>query len=615
MSVSGKAAVLLLLVVAAAVHVHGQQGGGQRGKTVKKQLKMEPEPDEPEVQLSLGWLNGRWVQTQSGKRVAAFTAVPFAQPPVGELRFKAPVAVEPWDGARESPPLQQVPVCMQHEDTVTTQGLPRSEDCLYLNVFTPSPVNGSNLPVLVWLYGGGFVEGGASVYGPEYLLDGGGARDLVLVTLNYRVGALGFLSTGDAASTGNWGLKDQQLALRWVRQHIAAFGGDPERVTLIGHSAGAVSTHLHLMAFSNRGLFQRAVSLAGSALTLGLPQTAGTARRHAEKLATLVGCPTTASAEMVACLRGKSAAELVAHEADLKNDGLCPIVTWGPVVEDFADASDPLNPPFLEQHPVDVMASGLSLDVPWVAGLNLNDGGFWAAAIKASKQLEAFDANLDTLAPVCFGFNETASPEDLPEVMQEIREFYFGSNNISQENINDLANLFTDGVVLSSLDEAMRLHAAYSTAPGYLYLLSHRGQRSLTDLYGGQGQGRGGTSDLGVVHGDELLHLFPMASILPKGSSQDDPDDRKASEQFIDLLVNFARTGSPTPPGDTRYPFPWKPAENDDLEFIEIGQKGRLFKGAGLLGNRAHFWAALPLSERNVKNMQASSFSKGHDEF
>lgn len=605
MSVLVKAAVLVLLVTAA---VHGQQGGG---RTVKKQLKMEPY--EPEVQLSLGWLTGRWEHTRSGKRVAAFTAVPFAQPPVGELRFKAPVAVEPWDAARESPPLQQVPVCAQHEDTVTTHGLPRSEDCLYLNVFTPSPVNGSNLPVLVWLHGGSFVEGGASVYGPEYLLDGGGARDLLLVTVNYRLGALGFLSTGDAASSGNWGLKDQQLALRWVRQHIAAFGGDPERVTLIGQSAGAVSAHLQLMAFSSRHLFQRAVSLGGTALTLGLPHSAGTARRHAEKLATLVGCPTTASAEMVACLRGKPAAELVAHEADLKNDGLCPIITWGPVVEDFADASDPLDPPFLEQHPVDVMTSGLSLDVPWLAGLNLNDGGLWAAKIKASKQVEAFDANLDTLAPMCFGFNETANPEDLPEVMQEIREFYFGSNNISQENINDLGNLFTDGVMLWSLDEAMRLHAAYSSAPGFLYLLSHRGQRSLTDLYGGDGQGRGGTADLGVVHGDELLHLFPMASVLPKG--QDDPDDRKAAEQFIGLLVNFARTGSPTPPGDARYPFPWKPAENDDLEFMEIGQKGRLFKGAGLLGSRAHFWAALPLSERNVRNMRASSFSKGHDEF
>lgn len=605
------AMVLLLLAVTA----HGQ-GDAKRGKTVKKQLKMEAEPEDgPEVKLSLGWLNGRWVRTRGGRRVAAFTAVPFAQPPVGELRFKAPVDVEPWDGARESPPLEQVPVCMQNEDTITTQGLPRSEDCLYLNVFTPSPVNGSNLPVLVWLHGGSFVEGGASVYGPEYLLDGGGARDLVLVTLNYRLGALGFLSTGDAASNGNWGLKDQQQALRWVRQHIAALGGDPDRVTLMGHSAGAISAHLHLMSHSSRRLLQRAVSLAGSALTLGLPQSAGTARRYAEKLAALVGCPTANSTDLVACLRDKPVAELVAHEAALKDDGLCPLITWGPVVEDFADLSDPRDPPFLEQHPVDIAAAGLALDVPWMAGLNLNDGGFWAASIKASKQVEAFDANLDTLAPLCFGFNETAKPEDLPEVMQEIREFYFGSNNISRENINDLSNLFTDGVMLWSLDEAMRLHAAYSTAPGYLYLLSHRGQRSFTDLYGEDGQGRGRPSDLGVVHGDELLNLFPMASILPKAAGQDDPDDRKASEQLIDLLVNFAKTGAPTPPGDTRYPFPWKPAESEDLEFMEIGQKGRLFKGAGLLGHRAHFWTALPLSERNVKNMRSSSFARGHDEF
>lgn len=110
-------------------------------------------------------------------------------------------------------------------------------------------MNGSNLPVLAFVHGGAFAEGGASIYGPEYLLD----RDVVLVTLNYRVGALGFLSTGDTESIGNWGLKDQQLALRWVRQHVALFGGDPDLVTLIGHSAGGASAHLHVMARSSGG--------------------------------------------------------------------------------------------------------------------------------------------------------------------------------------------------------------------------------------------------------------------------------------------------------------------------------------------------------------------------
>ncbi|KAJ1525424.1 hypothetical protein ONE63_010238 [Megalurothrips usitatus] len=519
--------LVLLLVASAAA------AGQQAKKTVKKQLSTAPEPDAPEVQLSLGWLGGRWVQTRAGRRVAAFTAVPYAQPPVGDLRFKAPVPVEPWASPRESPPLQQVPVCMQSEDAAFTQGLLRSEDCLLLNVFTPSAVNGSNLPVLVWLHGGAFQEGGAAPYGPEFLLD----RDVVLVTVNYRLGALGFLSTGDTASTGNWGLKDQQLALRWVQQHIAALGGDPEQVTLIGQSAGAISVHSHVSSWSSRGLFQRAVSMGGSALTLGLPQSAALARRYAAKLAVKLGCPEAPSADLVSCLRAKPARDLVAHEAALKEGGLCPIITWGPVVEDFVEVADKgrqSNPPFLERHPVDAVTNGLVVDVPWLTGLNLNEGGLWTAMIQASKQVEAFDAQLDSLAPLCFGFNDTVDPDELPGLMQEIREFYLGTNNITSENLRDLSKLFTDGTMLWGLDEAVRLHAAYSSSPAYLYLLSHRGKRSLTELFGG-GDGHG------VVHGDELLYLFPLSNIL--ASREEDPDDRKVSELLIDVLINFAKNG------------------------------------------------------------------------
>lgn len=608
--------LLLALLVAAAVVADAQaKEEPKRGKTVKKQLKMEPEveADGPEVELSVGWLNGRWLTSKAGRRVAAFTAVPYAKPPVGDLRFQAPVPAEAWTGARDSPPLQDVPVCMQHENAATTQGMTRSEDCLYLNVFTPKPSNGTQdgtaLPVLVWLHGGAlgsFNEGGSGTYGPEYLLD----RELVLVTLNYRVGALGFLSTGDAAASGNWGLKDQQLALRWVRDHIAALGGDPDKVTLMGHAAGAVSTHCHLMARSSGGLFHRAVSMGGSALTAGLPQSGAAARRLALRLGAKLGCrdavgeASTAkqSAELLSCLRDKPARDLVAHESELRDEGLCPLVTWGPVVEGGEHYEGQVVVPFLDMHPIDTITSGLALDVPWLAGLNINEGGLWAAAIQGSKQLEAIDANLNVMAPVCFGFNDTARPEDLPEIMQEIREFYFGANNLTRENIYDLSNMFTDGVVLSSLDEAMRLHAAYlpATAPAFLYLLSHRGQHSAAEAY---------AQRLGVVHGDELFHLFPM------GVDQD-AADAGASEKFIDLLLNFAITGNPTPPGDERYTFPWKPVESEELEFIEFSQNGRLLKGRGLLGHRAHFWSALALSERNVQNMEASvRFTRVRDEF
>ncbi|XP_039299663.1 esterase E4-like, partial [Nilaparvata lugens] len=153
--------------------------------------------------------------------------------------------------------------CLQVNEFLPGNQVEGSEDCLYLNVYTPSR-NGVGYPVMVFIHGGGFVGGAATsdLYGPDKLLL---TKDIILVTIHYRLGFLGFASLDDVDFAGNYGLKDQSLALKWVKENIAKFGGDGDKVTVVGESAGAASAHFHILSPQSQGLVQRAILLSGTA--------------------------------------------------------------------------------------------------------------------------------------------------------------------------------------------------------------------------------------------------------------------------------------------------------------------------------------------------------------
>ncbi|XP_069973879.1 acylcarnitine hydrolase-like [Penaeus vannamei] len=216
-----------------------------------------------EVELRQGRISGASERAGWGGVWYGFRGIPYAQAPVGDLRFRDPRAAGSWAGVRNgslAPPLcPQVDANPGEEGEAVVRG---EEDCLYLNVFTPRPF-ASTLPVMVWIHGGAFLVGGAGEYGPLPLL----TRDVVLVTLQYRLGTLGFLSTEDPALPGNLGLKDQTAALRWVRENIRDLGGDPDKVTVFGQGAGAASAHLQVLSPQAEGLFRRAILQSGNALS------------------------------------------------------------------------------------------------------------------------------------------------------------------------------------------------------------------------------------------------------------------------------------------------------------------------------------------------------------
>lgn len=309
---------------------------------------LEPPSEDPLVVQTLAGA----VRGVATDRAEHFLGIPYAAPPLAERRWAPPVPPEPWAGERDAS--QAGSICLQPGPLGAPVG---SEDCLSLNVYRPARRNpAERLPVLLWIHGGSFVSGAGSIYDPERLV---AEANVIVVTINYRLGALGFLAapaltseSADAVS-GNYGLMDQTLSLRWVRDNIEAFGGDPTQVTLDGQSAGGASVCAQLAVPAAGGLFARAIiqSASCASVALGLAEAQGSA------LAAALGCSGAASA--AACLRALPAERLV---------GLSGV--FGPVV---GGAYLPLAPYVAllggQQHAVPLLVGGVSDEMRGFAAL------------------------------------------------------------------------------------------------------------------------------------------------------------------------------------------------------------------------------------------------------
>ncbi|MER5562861.1 carboxylesterase family protein [Streptomyces sp. NPDC002506] len=297
---------------------------------------------------------------REGYRV--FEGVPYAAPPVGALRWAPPRPAAPWRGVRDA--TRPASACAQPAGEVPGGSI--SEDCLYLNVTAPSDATpGRPRPVIVWLHGGGFTSGAGNSYDAHRMAVRG---DVVVVTVDYRLGALGFLGRAGLPGSGTFGLADQQAALRYVQRNIGAFGGDARNVTLAGESAGAYAVCAQLGSPSAAGLFQRAIMESG-------PCTGGPARPFAPYavapsaaeaagagLADAVGC--ARRADVLGCLRRVPVARLLAAQG--------------------ADAQPEYGTALLPRDPAEAAASGRMARVPVLMGANHDEGTIWAAGIMAA---------------------------------------------------------------------------------------------------------------------------------------------------------------------------------------------------------------------------------------
>jgi para-nitrobenzyl esterase len=324
---------------------------------------------------TVGIAAGRVVGTEIGDGILAWRGIPYAAPPVGPLRLRLPQPVDPWSGVRDAtaygpPALQAAPAAASARGGMggVLGGAgpvlpPPSEDCLYLNV--TAPAGARHRPVLLWLHGGGYESGN----GTQFADDGSSFVDshgLVVVTINYRLGALGFLAVDGEEHTGAFGLLDQIAALRWVRANIAEFGGDPSQVTVYGISAGAKSVANLLGSPLTPGLIRRAASSSGGADHVATPaQAAAVARRFFRELGT-----------SPARIRDVPAAEILHAQLALA-DGLRTAWVWRPAIDGLALAGRPLE----------AIAAGAAAGVPLLAQHCVNEAAlFQLGAPDAAKQ-------------------------------------------------------------------------------------------------------------------------------------------------------------------------------------------------------------------------------------
>ncbi|XP_023312098.1 esterase FE4-like [Anoplophora glabripennis] len=289
-------------------------------------LVCSSQDDLPEIDTPLGRVRGFW-KTVDDRKYAAFEGIPYAEPPLEDLRFEEPEPIPAWSEIWEANTLH---TCSQPQFSVTDISgqykVIGEEDCLYLNVYTPEDFakNPKALDVIVSIHGGAFIIGSGST-GFNTSLE----EDTVFVTLNYRLGILGFLSTEDDVIPGNNGMKDQVLALKWVRDNIASFGGNPHSVTIVGASAGGASVHLHYFSPLSKGLFIRGMSQSGTALAPWV--TKKNALQRARKLAVLVGCPDSPLEELKKCLKQRPAEDLLNQLKYFFGFNLMPIAPFAPV--------------------------------------------------------------------------------------------------------------------------------------------------------------------------------------------------------------------------------------------------------------------------------------------
>lgn len=456
------------------------------------------------------------VRTESGAvqgkpegAVRAFLGIPYAAPPVGDLRWRPPAPAAPWAGVRmatEFGPRPMQPVVFK-DMVFRDPGC--SEDCLSLNVWTPSADGKARLPVMVWIFGGGYLAGGTS----EQRQDGSilAGKGVVVVSMNYRLGLFGFFahpeliqeSPGHAA--GNYGLLDQLAALRWVHDNIAAFGGDPANVTIFGESAGSISVSELMASPLARGLFQRAIGESGGAFFLGGHPEKPAAACAAEDAAFVGG---RVGARTLARLRAIPAQELLDA---VSRPPYTPGIWFGPDVDGY----------FLSEPVSTVFAEGRQNDVPLLAGWNRDEGG----------------VSLPPDAPAVETMRKTASDE-FGENAGEFLRLY--PSDTEEKASRSGAEFAADRFIVFSTWAWLEAQAATGRQPVFRYRFD---RAPPTDFYG---------KARGSFHSGEIVYVFGEFGAQPQVPWT--PADREVSGLMQSYWANFARSADPNGPGLPRWP-------------------------------------------------------------
>jgi len=478
-------------------------------------LKVAVEPIRIESGLVRGLIVGE------ANDIQLYRGIPYAAPPVGDLRWWPPQPAHAWPGVREcyefGAAAPQKPVALLSMFPGMALGAATSEDCLYLNVWAPVRKSAEPLPVMVWIHGGGYTFGAAS----QRLYDGANLarRGVVVVAMNYRLGPLGFLAlprlsaeSGHGAS-GNYGLLDQIEALRWVKRNIPAFGGDPERVTIMGESAGGNSVFALLVSPLAKGLFQRAISESGAGLTFADGKQSRYGFRPAEKMGLEFAqkCGAPEGAGELAALRAMSVQDLLkassGFEAPKSLEFRADRMRFAPIVDGWVIPDDPMT----------LLERGQANSVPLIVGANGNEGSLFILTAALPKVSEEYRALLEK------GFGTQAAAI--------LSELYPASN--LRRAVSDLTGDYLFVAPARYVARTMQ----HAKAPVYLYHFAHPTPGSMGKL-------------LGAHHGAEIAYVLDNLQLAPHRSSVDE----RIRDVLVGYWVQFAATGNPNRPGLPEWP-------------------------------------------------------------
>ncbi|XP_015704325.1 neuroligin-4, X-linked isoform X2 [Coturnix japonica] len=505
--------------------------------------------------------------------VEQYLGVPYASPPTGERRFQPPEPPSSWTGVRNA--TQFAAVCPQYLDersllndmlpvwftanldTVVTYVQDQNEDCLYLNIYVPTEDDihdqNSKKPVMVYIHGGSYMEGTGNMIDGSILASYG---NVIVVTLNYRLGVLGFLSTGDQAAKGNYGLLDQIQALRWIEENIGSFGGDPKRVTVFGSGAGGSCVSLLTLSHYSEGLFQKAIIQSGTALSSWAVNYQPA--KYTRILADKVGCDMLDTTDLVECLRNKNYKELIQQTITPATYH----IAFGPVIDGDVIPDDPQI----------LMEQGEFLNYDIMLGVNQGEG---------LKFVDGIVDNEDGVSPNDFDFSVSNFVDNLygyPEGKDTLRETikFMYTDWADKENPETrrktLVALFTDHQWVAPAVATADLHAQYGS-PTYFYAFYHHCQSEMKPSWADS------------AHGDEVPYVFgiPMigpTELFPCNFSK---NDVMLSAVVMTYWTNFAKTGDPNQPvpQDTKF-IHTKPNRFEEVAWSKYNPKDQLYLHIGL---------------------------------
>ncbi|XP_004603152.2 neuroligin-1 isoform X1 [Sorex araneus] len=583
--------------------------------------------------------------------VIQFLGVPYAAPPTGEHRFQPPEPPTPWSDVRNA--TQFAPVCPQNIidgrlpevmlpvwftnnlDVVSSYVQDQSEDCLYLNIYVPTedvkriskecarkpgkkicrkggPLtkkqtddlgdndgaededirdSGGPKPVMVYIHGGSYMEGTGNLYDGSVLASYG---NVIVITVNYRLGVLGFLSTGDQAAKGNYGLLDLIQALRWTSENIGFFGGDPLRITVFGSGAGGSCVNLLTLSHysegnrwsnSTKGLFQRAIAQSGTALSSWA--VSFQPAKYARMLATKVGCNVSDTVELVECLQKKPYKELVDQDIQPARYH----IAFGPVIDGDVIPDDPQI----------LMEQGEFLNYDIMLGVNQGEGlKFVENIVDSDDGISAsdFDFAVSNFVDNLYGY-----PEGKDVLRETIKFMYtdWADRHNPETRRKTLLALFTDHQWVAPAVATADLHSNFGS-PTYFYAFYHHCQTDQVPAWAD------------AAHGDEVPYVLgiPMigpTELFPCNFSK---NDVMLSAVVMTYWTNFAKTGDPNQPvpQDTKF-IHTKPNRFEEVAWTRYSQKDQLYLHIGLKprvkehyrANKVNLWLELVPHLHNLNDI------------